>query len=133
MTPAEQAKASALLAAGVTWENRDRWTAAQRSAYLAGLAEFRQRNPGLFTAAELQAAANYASAAAQRDPEFNLVREFGAALVETVEERAAQVSGVGEGIFSALSLTRWLIPAALIAAAVILLRNLSAATSAPKS
>lgn len=115
MTATEQAKAYALEKTGLKWEKRDKWTAADRSAYLAANAEFRQRNPGLFTAAEMQAATNFESAAAQRDPEFSYFAATADALGERLGEIGGKVAGVGEGIFSGLSLMRWLIPVAVVA------------------
>lgn len=123
MTPHELAKAYALQKTGLRWDRLDTWTSAQRSAYLAALSEFRQANAALFTPAEMQAAANYASAAAARDPQFSYVTAFGAALVERVEEIGGQVAGVGEGVFSGLSLMRWLIPLGVVAVAYVLIRD----------
>ena len=116
MTATEQAKAYALEKAGLRWEKRDKWSDADRSAFLSANAEFRRLNPGLFTPAELSAAANYAGMGASKTPEFSYVGTFGRELANRVEEIGGQVAGVGEGIFSGLSLMRWLIPVAVVAA-----------------
>ena len=72
----EQAKAYALEKTGLNWDKKDKWRDGDRVAYLAALAEFRQANSHLFTPEEMEAAANYASAAATPAPEFSYVGEF---------------------------------------------------------
>ena len=115
MTATEQAKAYALEKTGLDWAKVDRWDDEDRTAYLAANAEFRQANPHLFTPAELNAGANYANAATVPAPEFSYFKEFGKELGNRVEEIGGKVAGVGEGIFSSLSLMRWLIPVAVVA------------------
>ncbi len=119
MNATELAKAYALEKTGLNWDRRDKWSDANRTAYLAANAEYRQRNPGLFTPAELAAASNYESAANAKAPEFSYVRATANALGERIEEIGGQVAGVGEGIFSGLSLMRWLIPLAIVAGVAI--------------
>lgn len=121
MTPVQQAQAYALQQTGLKWDERDKWSDADRTAYLAANARFRRENAGLFTLAEQAAGNNYQSAADTRAPSFSYVEATADALGERLEEIGEQVSGVGEGIFSGLSLTRWLIPLALVAFVVIAL------------
>jgi hypothetical protein len=130
MTPQEQAKAYALQKAGLRWDRLEKWSDADRRAYLAALGEFRQLNPQMFSPAELAAAQNYAMAGAQGDIEFSYLDATVDAVGERVEELGGKVAGVGEGIFSSLSLMRWLLPLATIAAVVILLRALAKKTKA---
>ncbi len=87
MTPIEQAKAYALKKTGLNWEKRDKWSDANRTAYLAANAEFRRANAGLFTPAEQMAANNFASTAATKAPEFSYASEF-------VKEASAQVERI---------------------------------------
>lgn len=114
MNPTEQAKAYALEKTGLNWARLDKWSDADRRAYLAANAEFRQNNAHLFTPAELNAAANYSNAASVPAPEFSYFKEFGKELGNRVEELGGKVAGVGEGIFSGLSLMRWLFPVAVV-------------------
>ena len=116
MEPTQLAKAYALEKTGLDWAKLDKWSDAEKRAYLAAVAEFRQRNPALFTPAELASAANYQSASTVTDPKFSYVSEFGKELGNRVEAIGSQVAGVGEGIFSGLSLMRWLIPVAVVVA-----------------
>ena len=123
MTPVEQAKAYALAQTGLKWDNLSNWTDAQRRAYLSANSEFRQRNPGMFSPAELAAASNYEGTAAAKDPEFSYVNATATALGERLGEIGGQVAGVGEGIFTTLSLARYLIPIGVIVVAVVWLRG----------
>ena len=115
MTAIEQAKAYALQKTGLKWERRDFWSDSDRSAFIAANAEFRRQNAALFTPAEQAAAANYQSVADSKAPQFSYVNATVDALGERVGEIGAKVGGVGEGIFSAFSLGRWLIPVAVVA------------------
>jgi len=87
MTPNEMAKAYALDKAGLKWDQRDNWRDQDRTAYLAGIAEFRQQNPHLFSQDEMKAAENYASAAATPAPSFSYIDTF-------LEEAGAQVKNL---------------------------------------
>lgn len=117
MDPTQQAKAYALERLGLDWAKLDKWTDAQKRAYLAAVAEFRADNPQMFSFAEQAAANNYAATATAPDAyeDFSYAKEFGKELGNRVEEIGGQVAGVGEGIFSGLSLMRWLIPVAVVA------------------
>ena len=129
MTPVEQAKAYALQKNGLKWENRDRWSDANKTAYLAANAEFRQRNSGLFSPAEMNAASNYESAANTKAPEFSYASATADALGERLGEIGNKVAGVGEGIFSGLSLLRWLIPVGVVAVVVVWIWKFAGAPS----
>lgn len=115
MNATEQAKAYALDKTGLDWAKLDKWSDKDRAAYLAANAEFRQNNAHLFTPAELNAAANYANAATVPAPEFSYFKEFVKEAGNRVVELGGKVAGVGEGIFSGLSLMRWLIPVVVVA------------------
>jgi hypothetical protein len=132
MNPTEKAKAYALDKTGLNWAKLDKWSDADRRAYLAAIAEFRQRNPGLFTPAELAAAGNYQSTADATAPEFSYVKEFGKELGARVEKIGNQVAGVGEGIFSGLSLMRWLIPVAVVVGVGLWLWKFAGSPSIPR-
>ncbi len=121
LSPVQQAQFYALKKTGLKWENRDNWSDADRTAYLAANAQFRRENASLFTLEEQRAAANYQSAADAKAPDFSYVEATADALGERLTEVGGQVAGVGEGIFSSLSLMRWLLPVATVAAGVILL------------
>lgn len=71
MDSTQLAKQHALSVTGLNWDRKDKWTDAQRRAYLDANAAFRKTNPQLFTADQLAAADNYASAAAQEEIEFS--------------------------------------------------------------
>lgn len=116
MTASEQAKAYALQKLGLDWAKLEKWTDKNRAAYLGAIAEFRQSNPHLFTAAELEAATNYALAASSPAPEFSYVDEF-------IKEAGAQISSLNDDLNPFAETNRaktrnTIIGAVLIAAAV---------------
>lgn len=129
MTAIEKAQAYALKKTGLKWAKLSSWDDDDRRAYLAANAEFRQRNPGLFTPAEQAAGANYATAAASTDPKFSYLSESWKEGSAQVGDLFRSVASVGEGVKSAFNLTRWLIPAALIAFVGILVWRTSSAVA----
>lgn len=132
MNPNQQAKAYALRQAGVKWENLAKWSDAERRAYLRAIGEFREKNPQMFSLAEQGAAKNYLAAAARGPVKISYLDATVDALGETLGDAGNSVAGVGQGIFATLKLGQWLIPAAAVAAVLVLLVALAKKTGAAK-
>lgn len=129
MTSTEQAKAYALRKTGLQWADLQRWTQPNRSAYLAAIAEFRRRNPQLFSSPADQAAtANYEGMAASTVPRFSYVEEF---FTQAGSQIRSLNSDLNPFATENRSRTRTTVIGVILAAAVVYFGVLAIRTSPP--
>lgn len=102
-----------------TFDPKD-FTFDQRTAYVHALAAYIADRPQLFTDGTLATAANVSAkdygSIADTAPTFDA---FADAFIDEALAVGQSVASVGEGVKTGLKLTRYLIPAALVAAALI--------------